>query len=164
MKIESGKTKRECVAGFRESLSGWFNLFDERFTGWYLFGLFTVTYHRDREYVYRWNPMVKIAGIARKSNGKTVIHYMRFYGLTFPTSIISYFIITLILMLLKNPDVPIFEKGIWQALFWVYLFVLLVPGTIIFLYSFFSEAGRESAHELDERLARISIKYDERNE
>jgi len=100
MVIHSSLPKKAYLAAMKSNMSSHFEFGSERFTGYFLGSLFSVTYHSGYEYDRRYaNPKNSALGFVRKTEDGCEVHFIRLKGiLNPPTYLFVSTVITLMLL------------------------------------------------------------------
>lgn len=143
MKVLISQLPKEYKNDLKGQLDSPFLFGQRRWTG-YCFGpFFSVHYYSGKELGRRNYPIMnKARGIIRRIDGKTVVSYFIFRGLTDPVSLIILFLLTALIFKGINAPEPILFAIIWT---------LLIACSTAF-YTIFSEAGQTETADLERFL------------
>ena len=145
MKILLDGNSREYIQILREKFDSRLLLGQERYVGWCIGKIFSVSYNSGAEFMRRNYPIMNRAmGIVRDKGNKTEVSYYVFRGITDPISVAVLFLLTSLLMRIVGAPSPyLFGLG-WTV-------AVALPtwfATVI------SETGQEGKEKLDDFLSR----------
>lgn len=159
MKLSFHFNKNQFTNYLREILDSHLQLGMERYPGWVLGPLFSISYYNGKELLTRNYPIYnKIMGICINNRNGCHIRYFMFSGLTDPVSFMIQYIAALLIFLVANTDHNL-------AFPEILLLPLLSPifvSILTFFPSKFSETGKEGRQQLILYLEKFK-RYDENN-
>lgn len=125
------------------------SLFRERVTGLVIGPFFSVAHHTDYEWDRRYSTVCTRAwGYVREKEGKTVVRYVRWYGLLTPFWVLFFLAFwTICLLIVLEPGTAV-DAGIWLGI----LLVGLFPCLITAFAAVVTERGEYSHGELTKLL------------
>lgn len=143
MKVLISQSPKKYKNDLKNQLDSPFLFGQRRFTGWCLGPVFSVHYYSGKEFGRRNYPILnKSVGIVRRIDGKTLVSYFIFRGLTDPVSLILLFLSTALIFTTIHAPEPILFAIIWT---------ILIAGSTA-LYTIFSEAGQTETADLERFL------------
>lgn len=118
MKVNLPISNHEFKEYLKELLeSSFFGFGQERFTGWYIGNIFSVSYHNEREFGRRNYPIFnKAIGFMKHQDGETVVRYVIFRGTTDPISFVSIFLLSFLIFAYVDTPNPLLFGLAWAVL------------------------------------------------
>ena len=154
MRIQSKYTKREYLAALKEQMGASTDFGCERFTGWFLGPLFSVTHHSGWEWNQRYSNVKNSAiGYVKETESGCEVRFLHTKGLLYPSGLIMIYGISFLLYLFwelqKYVGMTVQSPKMLDAgFFWfaAVLFLVVVLGEA-FIESF-TEDSQEGAESL----------------
>ena len=145
MKIVLDGKSGEYIQILREKFDSRLMIGQERYVGWCIGKVFSVSYYSGAEFMRRNYPIFnKAMGIVRDKGNKTEVSYFVFRGITDPISLALILLVTsLIMEIVGSPSSLLFGLGWTVAVALPTWFCTVV-----------SESGQEGKERLEEFLAR----------
>ena len=154
MRIQSKYTKREYLAALKEQMGASTDFGCERFTGWFLGPLFSVTHHSGWEWNQRYSNVKNSAiGYVKETESGCEVRFLHTKGMLYPSGMLMMYIICFLVMLFGELQIHIgmtnisakWMSGIVHCIFAVLVFVAILFEAFI---ESFTEDSREGAAAL----------------
>lgn len=142
-------SKKECKSIFDQCVDFMSLSFgQEKLTGWMKYGFFSISYKSGKIRMY--NPIfVKVIGKISERNGKAIVEFSTYRGLTDIFSMLFIFLGSLGILIIVSDG----ELGLMHLLL-LSILCCSLASSITFLFSFFSSEGKEGEERIIEFLER----------
>ena len=141
MKLSFHFNKDQFTNYLREILDSHLQLGTERYPGWVLGPLFSISYYSGKEFLHKNYPIYnKIIGLCINNRNGCDIRYFMFSGLTDPVSFMIQYIAALLIILVADTNRNFSFLGILLPPLLLSIFVSILT----FFPSKFTEAGKEN--------------------
>ena len=149
MKFQSYLSKADCVDKLQWGFKTYTRVEEDRYTGWVLGSLFSVSLLAGDETRKNFYPVSnKALGILKETDGKAFGSCLYFMGLTDPISLLMLLAVAFVVLFFVRGR---YGFGLDQCLLWSAVWAALV-GLVTYLYTTCSKEGKLSTQKLREYM------------